>query len=114
MLFEPVSSSAISHLGWHDIAGLIVRFNSSNKIWAYQADWPTYIAIKNAGSIGKEFDRLVKKTRLPGAEISEDELQELLAGQSVAPDFQAPPKKPRNPLEFLAGLLKSRRPSAYF
>lgn len=114
MLYEPVTSSAISHLGWHEIAGLIVRFKSSNKIWAYKADWNTYIAIRNAGSIGKDFDLRVKKNLLPGAEITEEELQDLLAGQNVAPEFQAPPKKPRNPLEFLAGLLKSRRPSAYF
>lgn len=114
MQLVPVTSSALSGIGWQHEIGLIVRFNGG-KIWAYEADRNLFEEIMASQSKGQAFDRLVKKPKLSGVEITEDELQSLVDDSDPsATRHSAWQHKTSNPVMYLGELLKTNRPSAYF
>jgi len=109
----PVTSSALSEIGWSSEIGLVVRFNGG-KIWSYSADKSVFDAIMDAPSKGAAFDRLVKKTHTNGVEITEAELLAVPDDQGPAQQFTQRQRQSRSPMQHLGELLKTNRPSAYF
>lgn len=106
MQLIPVTSSAISEIGWHQQVGLLVRFRGG-AIWSYDDDnHALFDAIMAAPSKGQAFDRLVKKQNVRGVEIAERELEFLDGGFGN--------HRPNNPATYLRELLKTNRASAYF
>lgn len=112
MKLIPVSSSAISEIGWHKQVGLLVRFRGG-AIWCYDDDdHALFDAIMTAPSKGKAFDQLVKKRNVRGVEIAEKELGFLLDDGDAPPDVGL--KRASSPVAYLRELLRTNRASAYF
>jgi hypothetical protein len=111
MRLIPVTSSAISEIGWHNEVGLVVRFQGGH-IWCYDDhDHALFDGIMAAPSKGQAFDRLVKKSHVNGVQIAELELSALLDSDPSSTLWKS---KNSNPVMFLRELLKTNRASAYF
>ena len=114
MQLIPVSSSAISEIGWHNQVGLLIRFKGGH-IWAYtDFERSLFDTIMAAPSKGKAFDQWVKKRNVVGVEVAEAELL-ALPDEAASPDqIRRWNLKSKDPAMYLRGLLKTNRASAYF